>query len=205
MKYQICVSGAAAGSTVEKSWDAAYALGRAIADAGAILVTGATVGLPYAAAKGCKDAGGMSIGYSPARSAHEHLTKYKLPVDAFDYINYTGMNYVGRDAHLIRSSDGVLTVGGRFGSLHEFTTALESAKPCGVLSGSGGTADLIPSLMEQLEPPSGSIVFYEADPAELVSRLLYVLAAQQVKVSLSASNKHASQLHAPSRTSKRRG
>ena len=172
IRYSICVSGAASGQTVEMSKGMAERLGAAIADAGHILTTGATVGLPYYAAKGAKAAGGMSIGFSPASSVREHMKKYRLPSRYFDFINYTGMTYVGRDMHLVQSSDAVLTIGGRFGSLHEFTSALEAGKPCGVLLGSGGTADLIPQLMETLEPPHKEVVMYSSDPEELVAMMI---------------------------------
>jgi predicted Rossmann-fold nucleotide-binding protein len=75
----------------------------------------------------------------------------------------------------IWSSDAVITVGGRFGSLHEFTSALEARKPCGVLLGSGGTADLIPQLMEMLEPPEGDLVIYDTDPERLVARIIEIM------------------------------
>ena len=47
MRYQICVSGAASGATVEASHQLAYDLGKAIATEGKTLTTGATVGLPW--------------------------------------------------------------------------------------------------------------------------------------------------------------
>lgn len=173
--YTICVSGAADGPTVRKSANLAADLGKAIAKAGHIITSGATVGLPYYAAKAASQAGGVSIGFSPASSLREHLRKYRLPYDCYDFINFTGMNYVGRDLYLVQSSDAVITVGGRFGSLHEFTSALESNKPCGVLIGSGGTADVIPILMKTLSPPKDEIVVYSDDPTELVEKLLKVL------------------------------
>ncbi len=175
LRYSICVSGAAAGETVSESSEKAHALGVAIGKAGHIITTGATVGLPYYAAVGAKSEGGMSIGFSPAVSLREHLRKYRLPHDCFDFINFTGLNYVGRDLYLVQSSDAVITVGGRFGSLHEFTSALEARKPCGVLIGSGGTADLIPQLMEILEPPAHDLVIYDEDPERLIQRIIEVL------------------------------
>jgi uncharacterized protein (TIGR00725 family) len=175
MRYQICVSGAAAGPTVSGAHDLAERLGAAIATEGHIVTSGATVGLPYFAAVGAKKAGGTSVGFSPAASLREHLRKYRLPHDAFDFINFTGMEYVGRDLYLVQSSDAVITVGGRFGSLHEFTSALEARKPCGVLLGSGGTADLIPELMKALHPPAGYVVIYDDDPERLVKRMVEIL------------------------------
>ena len=175
LRYSICVSGAAAGQTVKNSSKLAERVGTAIAKQGHILTTGATVGLPYYAAYGAKKVGGTSIGFSPASSLREHLRKYRLPHDVFDFINFTGLNYVGRDLYLVQSSDAVITVGGRFGSLHEFTSALEARKPCGILLGSGGTADLIPDLMKTLEPPDGDLVIYDDDPERLVQRMVELL------------------------------
>ncbi len=175
LRFTICVSGAAAGATVKDSADLAMTLGKEIAKHGHILTTGATIGLPYFAAKGASKAGGVSIGFSPAASLREHLRKYRLPFQYFDFINFTGMQYVGRDLYLVQSSDAVISVGGRFGSLHEFISALEAGKPCGVLLGSGGTADIIPSLLESLETPRKSLVVFDTDPEALVTKIEAIL------------------------------
>jgi len=186
MKHSICISGAAAGQSVDESCGQAYELGVEIAKSGHILTTGATVGLPLYAAKGAVDAKGKSIGFSPAASMREHVRKYRLPIGFYDYINFTGMNYIGRDIHLVQSSDAVITVGGRIGSLHEFTTALEAHMPCGVLLGSGGLADFVPELLERLEEPSGSIVVYDKDPAKLVKKIVAILDEQNNDIKLDA-------------------
>ena len=132
-RMTICVSGAARGKTVDMDYKLAFELGRQVALHGHTLITGATVGLPDWAAQGAKSVGGMSIGISPAASLREHLNKYRLPTTAYDFILYTGMHYVGRDALLVQSSDAVLSVGGRMGTVHEFATAIESHIPVGVL------------------------------------------------------------------------
>jgi len=178
LRYSICVSGAAAGPTVKADHGLAKIIGGAIAKQGHILTTGATVGLPYFAALGAKEAGGVSIGFSPASSLREHVRKYRLPYDVFDFINFTGMNYVGRDLYLVQSSDAVITLGGRFGSLHEFTSALEAHMPCGILVGSGGAADAIPELMKVLPPPYASRVIYDSDPVSLVKKIVAILDAE---------------------------
>ena len=185
MRYQICVSGAAAGETVTGAHDLAFALGAEIAKAGKTLLTGATVGLPHYAAMGFmevkaskKGAKGSSIGFSPASSFREHVATYRLPTVEFDYINFTGMEYVGRDVHLVRSSDAIITVGGRMGSLHELSTALESRKVCGVLLGSGGLADYTATLLQHIEAPGGKDVIYDTDPARLVAKVVAALDAK---------------------------
>jgi uncharacterized protein (TIGR00725 family) len=175
VRYSICVSGAASGKTVVSSHDLAARIGTAIAKAGHIVTTGATVGLPFFAAKAASDAGGMSIGFSPASSLREHAFKYRLPIGVYDFVNFTGMDYVGRDIHLVQSSDAIITVGGRMGSLHEFTTAIESNMPCGVLLGSGGTADLIPELIQRLETPRRKMVVFDDNPEALVQKIITML------------------------------
>src|ERR1700722_3025423 len=95
IRYSICVSGAAAGNTVKLAAKLASETGTAIAKAGMTLTTGAKVGLPYFAALAAKEAGGMSIGFSPAASLIEHVRKYHLPHDVYTFVNFTGLHYVG--------------------------------------------------------------------------------------------------------------
>jgi len=178
MRYQICVSGAASGDTVQSSHQLAHDLGRLIAEKGKTLLTGATVGLPHYAAMGftsVENTTGVSVGFSPASSFREHVGTYRLPTKEFDYINFTGMEYVGRDVHLVRSADAVITVGGRMGSLHELSTALESRKVCGVLLGSGGLADYTPTLLEHIEAPGAKEVIFDSDPGRLLDRVIQKL------------------------------
>src|ERR1700712_1246190 len=171
--YQICVSGAAKGASVEEGKELARLAGAAIARAGHSLLTGATVGLPNYAAEGYKAAGGkMSVGISPAASKVEHVFKYRLPTKAYDAILYSGLHYVGRDALLINSSDAVVSIGGRLGTLHEFTIAMESDTPIGFLQGAGGVSTEI----QQIMSAAGSVrddnpVFFSEDPTELLHEL----------------------------------
>lgn len=184
MKYSICFSGAAGGKTVETARKYAEEVGQEIAKSGNIITTGATIGLPYYAARSAYKSGGMSIGFSPAASLREHLNKYRLPVGVYDFINFTGMHYVGRDIHLVQSSDAIITVGGRFGSLHEFTTAVEAGMPCGILLGSGGTADAIPGLLDTLEPPHKNLIIIDSDPKVLVTKVIDLLKKQMGDIDL---------------------
>lgn len=171
--YQICVSGAAKGASVEEGKELAYQLGAAIARAGHSLMTGATVGLPNYAAEGYKASGGqMSVGISPAASKAEHVLKYRLPTEAYDTILYTGLHYIGRDTLLITSSDAVVSIGGRLGTLHEFTIAMESDTPIGFLQGAGGISTEIEALLALAQPlHDESAVMFGTDADKLVSDL----------------------------------
>ena len=171
--YQICVSGAAKGESVEDGKELARAVGSAIAKAGHSLMSGATIGLPNYAAEGYKAAGGrMSVGVSPAASKVEHVMKYRLPTQAYDTILYSGLHYIGRDSLLITSSDAVVSIGGRLGTLHEFTIAMESDTPIGFLQGAGGISEEIQTILSLAHPVRNeSAVFFNESAEELVADL----------------------------------
>lgn len=174
--YQICVSGAAKGHSVEEGRELATAAGAAIATAKHTLLTGATIGLPNYAAEGYKAAGGqMSLGISPAASKVEHLRKYRLPILAYDSILYTGLHYIGRDTLLIGSSDAVVSIGGRLGTLHEFTIAMEMNIPIGFLQGAGGISSEIMDILHAAGESKSENVVFSDDPVDLVAQLTAIL------------------------------
>lgn len=180
LKSKICISGAAeTGHCSEGTLEKAKEMGRLIAEHNMVLVTGATSGLPFWAAKGAKEAGGFVIGFSPAVSKIHHLKTYRLPVDYHDVIVYTGFDYAGRNLLLTRASDAVITICGRTGTLNEFTIAFEDKKPVGILSGTGGVADMIPEILERAHRGSSNIV-YDSDPAKLLDKVIALIQNEDV-------------------------
>lgn len=173
--YQICVSGAAKGKSVEQGKELAHLVGKAIAKDGHVLMTGATSGLPDHAAHGAKKAGGQSVGLSPAASKIEHVKKYRLPTGCYDTILYTGLHYIGRDTLLIASSDAVISIGGRLGTLHEFTIAMEMKKPIGFLQGAGGVSTEILGILKTAGRENDENVIFEEDPEKLVKKIVTLL------------------------------
>lgn len=172
--YQLCVSGSAKGSTVQYAHKLASAAGARIAQRGHVLLTGATSGLPDYAAAGAKANGGVSIGFSPAVTRAHHIKTYRLPVKNYDSIICTGFDYTGRDLLLVRSSDAVITIGGRIGTLQEFAVAFEEKTPIGIVTGSGGITDVIQMVLRAAKR-SRNTVLYDDDPARLVDRLIEIL------------------------------
>lgn len=181
LKYKICVSGAAeTGHCAKDALENAELIGRLIAEHNMILVTGATIGVPYWAAKGAKEAGGIVIGLSPAASKIAHVKSYHLPTDYHDLIVYTGFDYSGRNLLLTRSSDAIITICGRMGTLNEFTIGFEDNKPQGVLLGSGGISDMLPSIIEGAHKNRrGPDVIFESDPEKLVDALIELIRAEE--------------------------
>jgi len=175
MKYKICVSGAAAGDSLTKDTiEKAKKVGERIAQRDCVLLTGATTGIPHYSAMGAHDENGISIGFSPGISKREHLKKYRLPTEGMDLIVYTGFGYSGRNLLMVRSSEAVIIIGGRIGTLNEFTNAFEEEKPIGVLVGTNGMADEIERIIEIADKGSGDII-YDKDPLKLVDKIVHLL------------------------------
>lgn len=180
--YQFCVSGAAKGRSVEEGREMAIAVGKALAKTKHSLLTGATTGLPNYAAEGYKTNGGkMSLGLSPAASKVEHVLKYRLPTEAYDVILYTGLHYIGRDALLITSSDAVISIGGRLGTLHEFTVAMETDTPIGFLEGAGGISTEIMDILHAAGEEKSRNVVFSDDPVDLIARLSAILDVERAQ------------------------
>ncbi len=174
MKYRIGVMGSAQGPTirVQENVNKAIIIGQEIAKNDCILVSGACPGLPDDAAFGAKNAGGMTLGVSPAFSEEEHTKEYKSPYDNYDIILYTGLGLMERDLINIRSSDAIIILGGGIGTLNEFTVAFDDQKVVGVLEGTGGIADHIDKILEICGRKKEDYVVSDTDPIKLVHKVL---------------------------------
>ena len=113
MSRQISVIGASEGS--EEILRVAEAVGRGIAEAGAVLVCGGRTGVMEAASKGAAEAGGIVIGVLPTLS----------PDDANPYVTHavaTGTGHA-RNLAVVASGDAVIAIGGEWGTLSEIAFA----------------------------------------------------------------------------------
>jgi len=172
-QYKICVSGGEEGKAAVKAYPLARIIGKEVAERGHVLITGATLGVPYEAAKAAKEVGGSNIGFSPAGSEAEHKRKYHLPMTpkVFDHIIYAEFGYTGRNLLMVRSSDATIIIDGRIGTLNEFTAAFEENEIVGVLEGSGGTADEIRRILEVAKKGRRKVIF-DTDPVRLVEKVI---------------------------------
>lgn len=179
LQFKICVSGAAeTGHCGANAMEQAKALGREIVKQGCALIIGATTGFPLWSAIGAKEAGGLTIGLSPASTEREHVEVYGLPLDYLDLIIYTGFGYSGRNLLLTRAADAVIIGCGRVGTINEFTVAFEDGKALGILEGAWLTDEVIRDIMEKGHRTRERILF-DVDPANLVRRLIELLRAEK--------------------------
>jgi uncharacterized protein (TIGR00725 family) len=179
LKIQVGVMGSAGGDISPEAQQKAYDLGCAIAEHGCILLTGACPGLPYDAVRGCRESGGIIVGISPALNLQEHITRYYSPCEGFDVLIYTGDGLMGREITGIRSCDIVILIGGRSGTLGEFSIAYDEGKLIGVLEGTGGVADHVDEIVRIVSKDTGAGLISDPNPHRLMLRLLDSYQARQ--------------------------
>ncbi|HEY3397769.1 MAG TPA: hypothetical protein VGM19_08960 [Armatimonadota bacterium] len=172
MRTKIGVMGSAGGVLDPDALHKCYTLGQCIAREDCVLLTGACPGLPHESALGARAEGGLVIGISPALSLDEHIVRYKSPYLEYDVIIYTGSGLMGREITNIRSCDVVVIVGGRSGTLGEFSIAYDEGKLIGVLEGTGGIADHMREVVRIINKSTRAEVIYDDDPARLVTKLV---------------------------------
>jgi len=183
MKLTIGVMGASA--IADPNFEAlAFEAGQHVARAGAVLITGATTGLPYAAARGAKAAGGEVIGFSPAIDyAHHKHAGY--PLENHDLIFCTGLTSHGRNILNVRASHGLLFIGGSMGALNEFTIAYDENKIIGVLVGTGGFCDHLQEWMAHLaKPMNRAVLIYHHNPQALVNEVMNAIRNRAAELGL---------------------
>ncbi len=134
MKVNIGVLGSRDAS--EKNLRVAEDVGREIAKSGAILLCGGRGGIMRAAAKGCKEEGGLAVGILPILNKTECDTEY------LDVILPTSMGF-GRNIFIASASDVVIAIDGSYGTMSEVSFALNYGRPVVVIKGTGGTADYL--------------------------------------------------------------
>lgn len=138
---RVSVVGTSAASTDEVR--SARAVGRALGEAGAVLVCGGRGGVMEAAARGCAEAGGLTVGILPGSGAGRANPWIRVPLA-------TGMGEA-RNALVVRAGEAVLAVGGRWGTLSEIALARTMGRPVGLLGSPPAEGLDLPSFQDPSE------------------------------------------------------
>ncbi|MBN1178253.1 MAG: TIGR00725 family protein [Anaerolineae bacterium] len=100
---------------------AAEAVGRALAEGGAVLVCGGRGGVMEAACRGARAGGGVTVAILPGSDASEANPYVDLPI-------VTGIGFA-RNAIILLTAQAVIAVGGSYGTLSELGYALGFGRP----------------------------------------------------------------------------
>jgi uncharacterized protein (TIGR00725 family) len=99
----------------------AEALGRQLAQRGAVVVCGGLTGVMEAVAKGARAGGGLTIGILPGNDARDANAYIDVPLA-------TGMGEM-RNALIVRVAGAIVAIGGGTGTLSEIALALRIGTP----------------------------------------------------------------------------
>jgi len=105
------------------TYEHARAVGRLIAERGAVLLCGGLGGVMEAAARGASEAGGLTVGILPGGSERESPPNPYIQIAIF-----TGLSEA-RNVINVRSADAIIAIAGGYGTLSEIALALKVGKP----------------------------------------------------------------------------
>jgi len=149
----------------EAAYDTAQELGKEIAKAGLVLVTGGRQGIMRAVSQGAKEMGGMTIGVVPWEST-EKANEY------CDAVIATGVGQM-RNFFVVYSGDAVIVVGGGAGTMIEVVAAYLKSKPIISIRGTGGVADRLAD--QYVDERQLVKIIGVSDPSEAVKKVLQLL------------------------------
>lgn len=113
---------------IEPAWAAlAEDVGRRLAEAGCVVVTGGGTGVMAAASRGAAEAGGTTLGILPGSDRSEANPWVTVSVP-------TGIGEL-RNGLLVRSVDALVSVGGSWGTLSEVALACRTGVPVWAIAG----------------------------------------------------------------------
>jgi uncharacterized protein (TIGR00725 family) len=115
----IAVVGGGACSSEEAEW--AATVGGLLAKEGAVLLCGGLGGVMEAAARGAKEAGGLTVGILPGSDPDEANPSIDVPIA-------TAMGEM-RNALIVRAARAVIAIGGGWGTLSEIALAQRIGTP----------------------------------------------------------------------------
>ncbi|HEX8745478.1 MAG TPA: TIGR00725 family protein [Thermoleophilaceae bacterium] len=108
------------GEASQEEARVAKRVGRLLAEAGAVVVSGGLGGVMEAACRGAKDGGGTTVGILPGpdRAAANEFVDVAIA---------TGLSEA-RNALVVRAADVLIAIGGSWGTLSEIALALRTGK-----------------------------------------------------------------------------
>ena len=184
--FKIGIFGSAGGNAQEKNVAKARALGEALAEHGCTIITGACGGLPYAAAEAASQKGAKVWGFTPAPDGDGHARLYPdQDANIYSRLIYTPREFlyvqdvkVSRKYRNVMSTaecDAGIVIAGRWGTLHEFCALYDYGKVVGVLTNTGGIADELRGLCKKIKKDTGTKVFFNRSPTQLVETIIQEL------------------------------
>lgn len=183
MKFKIGVFGSNAEELETSVIEKAKQIGKELARYKIIIITGASSGLPYHAAQEAAKKGAEIWGYSPVSNVenqkrfapNDDISIYKKLIfvpKIFLLSNNLESSKKYRNVVSTATCDAGIIISGRWGTLNEFTNLYDMGKIIGVLTGTRGVADELPTLTQKISKKSKAKIIFSSSPKELVKKVI---------------------------------
>ncbi len=124
-----------AGEVSAAGYETARQVGRLLAERGTVVVCGGLGGVMEAACRGCREAGGETIGILPGTDAEAANPYVSLAIA-------TNMGHA-RNVIIAHTAQALIAVEGEFGTLSEMAIALKLGRPVVALNSWPGLAGVV--------------------------------------------------------------
>ncbi len=161
---KIAIFSSASNEMLEENIILAQNIGKYLAEKNITVVTGGCTGLPALVARVAFESGGETMAYYPDLGERELSMNAQIHNNDLSNI-YTHKRFFKgfcyRSVRIIEDVDGAIVFNGRFGTLSEFTIAVEEGLNVAVIEGTGGVTDEIKRLADVIykQFPYNHVVF----------------------------------------------
>ncbi|MFW9992903.1 MAG: TIGR00725 family protein [Candidatus Odinarchaeota archaeon] len=149
----------------KRNLEIAEGIGSEIAKVGGVTVTGGRGGVMEAACRGAKSLGGITVAILPGEDE-------MIANDYCDIVLPTGLGWA-RNSLVALSSDAVIVIGGRSGTLSEIAYSWMHKRVICAIKGTGGWADRLAG--QHVDDRNERPVLIARDAVEAVSTVLKIL------------------------------
>lgn len=178
-KLRIGIIGSATPKINPVMRQVAKKLGKLIAFSECEVATGASIGMPHLALLKAKENGAKTIGFSPEPNEKAHSKRHDIaPLNDFNQLIFID-GFTKRSIDFILSCDAIIVLGGRMGTLSEYSIAFEEGKPIAVLSNSGGIAQHLKKITSFCDKHREKPIFFYNDIELLFRKLVGYLKKDQ--------------------------
>jgi uncharacterized protein (TIGR00725 family) len=170
MKFAII--GSATDVVSEEIRDLCIEVGAYLALKNIAIATGGSHGIPGLVVQSAFKRGAKTEAYSPDKNEEQHRQrKDNLPPEFFERIQYIP-GFTARSLEMLKNVDGVIVIGGRIGTLSEFTIALEEGINVAVIKNSGGIADHLEYIVSIARKEFSNKVIFETHLEVAINTLI---------------------------------
>jgi uncharacterized protein (TIGR00725 family) len=174
-KMRIGIIGSATRELDPHTLESSKKLGKILGKIKAEVITGTAVGAPHEVLLESKKYGSKTVGFSPDVNTEYHEQRHdNAPLSDFDKVIFI-KGITKRSLRLVNYCDALVVLGGRMGTLSEYTIAFEENKPIAVLVSSKGISQHLKKITELCDKHRKEPIFFYSTIERLVEELILYL------------------------------